>query len=227
MEQERKSVLANIRAHYPKMFAAEKRVAKFILNHPEEAIMMNVSELARRSDVSDATVIRMCKRIGYTGYSQMRVILANDLGKIQANEVKNDGKRPGNIPELFQRFSASLVDVQRNLDEQTLFSCVELLQNADFVHIAAAGNTTPMANDLLPPERFGVRATYSMVTDYMLNHLSLATERDVLIAISHSGTSPGRAGLRIGQAAGLKVDRHHGFGILPVSSMADYLSFRK
>mgnify|MGYP001195370079 FL=1 len=229
MEQERKSVLANIRAHYSKMFAAEKRVAKFILNHPEEAIMMNVSELARRSDVSDATVIRMCKRIGYTGYSQMRVILANDLGKIQTNEVKNDGKRPGNIPELFQRFSASLVDVQRNLDEQTLFSCVELLQNADFVHIAAAGNTTPMANDLgFRLERFGVRATYSMVTDYMLNHLSLATERDVLIAISHSGTSRQVVqACELARQRGLKVIAITGSEYSPVSSMADYLLLSK
>ena len=43
MEQERTTVLANIKGHYPKMFAAEKKVARFVLNHPEEAIMMNVS----------------------------------------------------------------------------------------------------------------------------------------------------------------------------------------
>lgn len=229
MEQERTTVLANIKGHYPKMFAAEKKVARFVLNHPEEAIMMNVSELARASEVSDATVIRMCKRIGYTGYSQMRVILANDLGKIQANEIRNDGKRPSNIQELFQRFMASLVDVQRGLNEETLFACVDLLQNADLVHIAAAGNTTPMANDLgFRLERFGVRATYSMVADYMLNHVSMAGENDLLVAISHSGTSRQVVqAIELAKQKGLKVIAITGSEYSPVSSMADYLLLSK
>ena len=63
------TVLENIRRNYDNFYSAEKKVADFILNNPSQMLETNVSETAELSGVSDATVVRFCKRIGYTGFS--------------------------------------------------------------------------------------------------------------------------------------------------------------
>ena len=75
-----KEALQVISSEYNKIFSAEKKVADFILTNPHRAVELNVSELAKASGVSDATVVRMCHHIGYTGYHQFRIALSKDLG---------------------------------------------------------------------------------------------------------------------------------------------------
>ena len=71
--------LDTIRSCYSEMFQAEKKVADYILKHPEEVVELNIAELAKRSETSDATVIRMCRHVGYSGFYQMKISLASEL----------------------------------------------------------------------------------------------------------------------------------------------------
>ena len=79
---EGKTVVEMIREKYNQIFMAERKVADFVLENPERAVNANVSELANLSGVSDATVIRFCKRIGFQGHYQFRITLSRDLGRI-------------------------------------------------------------------------------------------------------------------------------------------------
>ena len=86
------SVLENIISSYDILFSAEKKVADYVLKHPQETLDLNVVELANKSKVSDATVIRFCKHIGYAGYYQFRIMLAKTLplpAKEEANKKQN------------------------------------------------------------------------------------------------------------------------------------------
>ena len=69
----------NIRQFYDEMSKAEKRVADFMMEHPEETLDLSIAELAKKSETSDATVIRMCRHIGYSGFAQMKLGLAGSL----------------------------------------------------------------------------------------------------------------------------------------------------
>ncbi|MBP3468664.1 MAG: MurR/RpiR family transcriptional regulator, partial [Lachnospiraceae bacterium] len=55
-----KEVLEVVRERYDDIFSAEKKVADFVLSNPQKVVDSNVSELAKQSGVSDATVVRMC-----------------------------------------------------------------------------------------------------------------------------------------------------------------------
>ena len=56
----------------------EKRIADILLANPHEAAFLGVEELARRSDSSVATAVRFAKKLGYTGYLEMRKSLVSD-----------------------------------------------------------------------------------------------------------------------------------------------------
>lgn len=178
--------LDSIRKNYTDMFRAEKRVADYVLEHPQEVVELNIAEVARRSETSDATVIRMCRHVGYEGFYQMKISLAADLlGK------KRDEKEQGNgIGKFFEILSRNVNDVAKNIDQETVNKCVDILANAKMVYLTAWGNTGEIAADFAHRlTRLGIRSFVSDVPEYTIRSLGLVEKGDVLVAISHSGES--------------------------------------
>src|SRR5215204_3791312 len=58
---------------------SEKAVADFVLKNPEQVMQMSVSEAARDVGVGESTVIRFCRALGYKGYQEFKLRLAQDL----------------------------------------------------------------------------------------------------------------------------------------------------
>ena len=83
-----REVLSVMREQYKKLSLSERKIADFIVKNPYKTVDCNVAELAKLSGVSDATVVRMCHHIGYTGYYQFRITLARDMGKNQYGDIK-------------------------------------------------------------------------------------------------------------------------------------------
>ncbi len=224
-----KTVLESINLHYSDMFSAEKKVADYILANPGQAVMTNVSELANLSGVSDATVIRMCKRVGYQGYYQMKIKLSNDLGKDQLNHLKDGTQKPNSVKELFQIFASNLFKIANDLKVESLLDCAELIKKARMVHVVAAGNTAPIASDLgFRLGRFGISTTHSTVPEYFLNNVNLAAENDIVIAISHSGSSKQvLQALELAKEKNIKIIAITGYEYSPASRLADHLLMAK
>lgn len=219
-----KEVLQVIRENYEKFFSAEKKVADFVLQDPRRAVDSNVSQLAKHSGVSDATVVRMCHHIGYTGYYQFRITLARDLGKLQYGST-SPVKGKGSVEKVFQSYAKALLEIGRAIDPKVMLECVELLKTCKQAHIMAVGNTSPLAQYMgFRLGRLGVKCTYNVAPEYFLNHVNLAEEGDILIAITQSGTSKQVIqGLELGKEKGLKSIAITAFAQSPVSDLADYV----
>ena len=219
-----KEVLEVIRENHEKFFSAEKKVADFVLQNPQKAVDSNVSQLAKHSGVSDATVVRMCHHIGYKGYYQFRITLARDLGKIQYGSV-SAVKSKDSVEKVFQEYAEAMLDIGRTIDSEVMWNCVNLLKTCKQAHIMAVGNTSPLAQYMgFRLGRLGVRCTYNIAPEYFLNHVNLAEEGDILIAISQSGNSKQVVqGLELGKEKGLKSIAITAFAQSPVSDLADHV----
>ena len=219
-----KEVLEVIRENHEKFFSAEKKVADFVLQNPQKAVDSNVSQLAKHSGVSDATVVRMCHHIGYKGYYQFRITLARDLGKIQYGSV-SAVKSKDSVEIVFQEYAEAMLDIGRTIDSEVMWNCVNLLKTCKQAHIMAVGNTSPLAQYMgFRLGRLGVRCTYNIAPEYFLNHVNLAEEGDILIAISQSGNSKQVVqGLELGKEKGLKSIAITAFAQSPVSDLADHV----
>jgi DNA-binding MurR/RpiR family transcriptional regulator len=188
MTERSDTVLESIKSNFKSLFSAEKKAAEYILNNPEEAIMLNISELAQKSGSSEATVVRMCKHVGYQGYYQMRLLMSNDLGKSSVsydeNEMLDSSQR------LFEYSAARVAELKESIDIRLLIKVIGIVKKSRMVFVVATGNTTPIALDLgFRLERFGIPCSYSMIPEHFLNHVSLGTCDDTIIAISRSGAS--------------------------------------
>ena len=58
----------------------EQKIADYILKNTSQVVHFTVKDLAGASDVSEATVIRMCQHIGFSGFWPLRTALTAALG---------------------------------------------------------------------------------------------------------------------------------------------------
>lgn len=220
-----KPVLEVIKDNYAKIFSAEKKVADFVLEHPQEAVDANVSELAKASGVSDATVVRMCHHLGYKGYYQFRLMLAKDVGREEGEEIEELQNTPNPVMKIFQKYVNSLTAIAECIDEEDMRSCVNLINECRQAHVLAVGNTMPLALYMgFRLGRLGVKCTYGISPEYFLNHVNLADKEDIIIAISQSGSSRQIIqGMELAREKGLKMMAITGYRQSPVSELADYV----
>ena len=138
-----KGVLEVIKENYNCIFSAEKKVADFVLKNPQKTVDSNVSELAKQSGVSDATVVRMCHHIGYTGYYEFRITLAKDLGR-QQYETVNRVQTHDEVERQFREYAENIIAIGRRIDADVMWNCVNLLKSCKQAHLLAVGNTCPL-----------------------------------------------------------------------------------
>ncbi len=172
------------------MFLAERKVADFILANPNETVGLNVSDLAEKSGASDATVIRFCKRLGYKGFYQMKLALAEELGRHQMTGYTDPMDNPKNAGEVIKCLTRDLLRIADLMDNEKANRCAEMICSAKKVYIMAVGNTIPVAMDFsFRLCRIGINARCEPIVEYAVAALANAEKDDLLIAVSHSGSS--------------------------------------
>ncbi|MEG0264646.1 MAG: MurR/RpiR family transcriptional regulator [Erysipelotrichaceae bacterium] len=187
MEINELTVEKNIKDSYENLFSAEKKAAEYVLDNLDEVVMLSVSELAKKCEVSEATIVRACKHLGYSGYYQMRLLLARDTGK---NEMHENKKEVSNLNELFEFHSERILNLSKHISVETLVDVSKILLQARNTHIVGVGNTVPIVLDLgFRLQRYGVSCNYSMIPEQFYNYIMLGSENDALIAISRTGAS--------------------------------------
>lgn len=69
-------ILQLLNSHAPHFTGKEKRVGEFIRSHHNQVFMLKSKELAVRANVSEATISRFVRKLGFTNYIQFRDELA-------------------------------------------------------------------------------------------------------------------------------------------------------
>lgn len=172
---------------------SEQRVCDYIIENPSEVIHFSVSELAERSGVSDATVVRTCRKIGSSSYQDLKVTLAQDIvTPLQTinEEITSEDSTSQVLGKVFQSTLYTLNYTYEILNVSAVEQAVEVLMAAQRIEVCGLGNSHAVANDI--QHKF-MRLDLP-VTAYTDNHLqimsaSLLGPTDVLFAISHSGSS--------------------------------------
>lgn len=219
-----KTVLVSITEMYDKFFQAERKVADFILKNPNVAVNANVSELANYSGVSDATVIRFCKHLGYDGYYQLRLCLSRDMGRSTLS-MDVDKHIDTSVYGLFRQVADNAISCSTSVNEQVFQDVVKLIADSSMLYFAAAGNTSTLGMYFASRiERLGIRCCYNLLPEHYMGQLHLAKKGDVLLTISKSGTSRSVVtALELAKEKGMKTIAVTGHRYSPVSRIVDYL----
>ena len=74
-----------IKILYDEMGKAEKQIADWILANPGKIISLSIVELAELCGCSEATIVRFSKRLGLSGYQELKISLASESGSSVVN----------------------------------------------------------------------------------------------------------------------------------------------
>ena len=65
-----------LQQHQGDLTKSGRTVAEYLVQHAAEAQYLSISSLARECQVAEATVFRFCRALGFEGYHEMRIALA-------------------------------------------------------------------------------------------------------------------------------------------------------
>lgn len=177
----------------PNLSKSEQSVAKYIVANPEKVIYQSVAALAENCGVSDPTVVRTCRKLGFSGYQSLKLAMAAAI--VSPNEVVHEAVHVEDdirtvADKVFQSAVYTLQFTKDTLDFDQLEQAVNALLHARRIIILGQGASGPIANDLHHKLlRLGLDA--DAFTDSHLQAIacSYLDQRDVVFAISHSGSS--------------------------------------
>ncbi|TYR79474.1 MurR/RpiR family transcriptional regulator [Priestia megaterium] len=185
--------LGKIRSHYARFSEKEKKIANYILEHPEHIIHSTINEVADDLNVADATVFRFCKRIGFKGYQAMKISLAAEImTPIQQihEEITELDNEKAIAEKIFRSNVRTLENTLQILESQSVEKAVHLLLEADNVYFYGTGGSAVIAMDAYHKfVRTGIQTFAFIDSHFQLMSASQLTKKDVAVIISHSGTN--------------------------------------
>ncbi|HEY9573913.1 MAG TPA: MurR/RpiR family transcriptional regulator [Lachnospiraceae bacterium] len=187
------SCLKKIQSKIDYLTAAEQKVGYYILEHGNEVLSLTVTELAEKSNSSDATVVRFCRSIGYKGYQEFKIGLAQDA-ILPYKHLNTQLEETDSVEKIFDKIIRSEIDVleeTRNvLELSELQRAVDVIKNASRIVIVGCGGSMIVGQDAMHKFlKVGIRCIAQMDVDLQAMEVSLATKEDVVLGISHSGTN--------------------------------------
>ena len=184
-------IILNIKAKYNSLGKTDKKIADYLMNNPGAVLSMFITELAKRCDTSEAAIVRFSKKMGFSGYQQLKLSLAQeaDMRPVSENITANDSAYDI-FSKVCEDIFCSLEKTKRALDSKSLQTCCEKILSADKILICGLGNSASVATDAAHKMlRLGLNAC--AYTDGHMQAIAAAhtTKKSVLIGISHSGHS--------------------------------------
>lgn len=99
--------------------AAECELADYIIAHADEIVHMGIADLASAAYKSNATIIRVCRKIGTDGWRDFRIELASDLEKRRQAIPDADP----NMPFQGKSSTATIMSSVLRLENAALADC--------------------------------------------------------------------------------------------------------
>jgi DNA-binding MurR/RpiR family transcriptional regulator len=117
-QSKRKSLSAYITERFEEFSRSQKDVARYIVDHLDEAAFLTAEELARRASTSSSTVVRFSQALGFDGYPELQQAAIEEY---RASIGNGNGPETHSSGPLFafdhSEFEASLGADHTNLEE--------------------------------------------------------------------------------------------------------------
>lgn len=218
--------ILNMKIHYEEFSKTEKKIADFLMQNPDGILPLYITELAERCGTSEATIVRFAKRLGFEGYQQLKIAIAQEsnLRPVSENITEQDDAFDI-FSKVCQDIYCSLEKTRHGIQKQALQACCDKLLTADKILVFGLGNSASVALDTAHKIfRLGLNAV--AYTDNHMQAIAAAhtNETSVVIGISLSGASKDIVNaLQIAQQNGATTVAITNYGKSPIDKVSDII----
>ncbi|MGL5447414.1 MAG: SIS domain-containing protein [Rhabdaerophilum sp.] len=191
MSETGKALLLTIEAARDHLSRSEARVADIILGDPNRAVEMSIAAISEAADVSEPTVARFCKSLGFSGLKEFKLRLARSLGSgtpFVHQDVKPGDDTASVVFKVIDRAAKAIASLRDEMDTTLLAKAARAIAEASRLEFYGQGNSGIVALDAQHKFfRLGIpTAAYSDPHVHAMS-AALLGPKDVVIAFSASG----------------------------------------
>ncbi|MDX9785277.1 MAG: MurR/RpiR family transcriptional regulator [Desulfobacterales bacterium] len=141
-----------IRDRYDGLSHTYQHIAEFIMNNMETAIFASLGELSKRTGVSDATLIRFARELGFKGFQDMREAMAAYIrGVIYPSHKKQSAFDQKEIPVLEKVWNMDIEFINQTMegiDREWFKSAIDVIASAERIYAMGWGTSSFLAEFL-------------------------------------------------------------------------------
>jgi DNA-binding MurR/RpiR family transcriptional regulator len=171
---------------------AEQLVANLLMGHPDDFYQWSITEVAERAEVSEATVIRFAKTLGFSGFQNLKIALARERAAMSTSlvEVDSEDDWVRAMAHLQAHYSLMLNSTFAQFEEDRLRPIIDWIQSARQVILLGVG-TSGLAAEALQYKlnRLGRLCVFHVDSHFQALHAANAQSDDVVLAFSVSGST--------------------------------------
>jgi glucokinase len=188
------TLMDRIRQLQPELTPAEQRVAALVLEQPRLVLNEPIAGIAKQADVSQPTVIRFCRSLGFLGLADFKLKFASSLTgaiPVRHSQVRHSDSTHDLSAKVIDNTVSAILKFRDQLDVRAIDRAIELVSRAKRIEFYAMGNARVVALDgqhkffrfRIPTALYGDSHLFSLAAD-------LLGPGDVVVAISNSGRLP-------------------------------------
>ncbi len=168
---------------------AERPVVSYILAHPRQSARMDIHTLAKQTDSSAATIVRVCKKIGFTGFKTFKnALLSEETPESTSLEQESVGTEQAIAKAVMEQDARGLDVLCQTMDWDLLVKTAAVLKNAPTIHVYGIGASYLVAQDFAM-KWARVHRPVILFSDYHLQKIDSTGIRpsEICLIISYSG----------------------------------------
>lgn len=236
-----RACMLKIKAVYDTLKSAERRAVDFLLKFPQKAATLSITRYAEQAGCSEATVVRLAKRLGYEGFPELKSEVARSAkpASEQARKVSEQAPKASEdfeyegisssdstlkvVGKVFETTVGAIRDTFKVLDMTQYERAVKALLKAKSILFCGVGDAALVATEAYQRFiRIGKHCLVSVDPDVQLIMSSQLTRGDVVVAISHSGKSKTVVNaVRLARRSGVTVVAVTNFPVSPLTKQSD------
>lgn len=155
--QDYEALVRLIHERFEHMSKANRSVAEFVVQHPNEMAIGSVSALAKKCGVHATSFVRFAQSLGYSGFRELqetfelRMITVAPGFEARAARLRSQIAEQvtigplGHLQEIALRDIAAIEDLMESIPAQDLERAVTLLHKAETIYLLAQLRSQPIA----------------------------------------------------------------------------------
>lgn len=222
-------ILIKLREYMRTASSTEQGILRYLLKNPEDILTHTIHELAAATFTSSATILRLCKKLGYNGYKDFRLAISSELAirRKSLEEEKKEITRYDTLQEIVEKTTykniISLEDSQHLVDYTTLKNAVDLISSCSTMVFFGIGSSLHVARDAyMKFQRISKPCIVNSDWHTQLVQSKNMTKHDLGLVFSYSGQT-------LEMVECMKEMRNNGvpiititrYGVSPVTELSD------
>ncbi|HHA9472011.1 TPA: MurR/RpiR family transcriptional regulator, partial [Streptococcus pneumoniae] len=144
------------------------------------------SEIVSKVKVGEGTLNRFCKKIGYSGFQELKLKMTKDILELESQKMSSDTF----IDEIKNNYLSIVESTRKLIDGRQIELAIKLIREANQILIIGVGSSGNAAREFESSLlRIGIISKTVIDTHFQLMHTALLKDNDLIIAFSLSGST--------------------------------------